>query len=154
MLAGKTHADLRTARAVVRLITTATPVDNRQDRGRLPRRRLRSRRHALGGVHQLHGEGRRAAASRQPNLKEQPENFKAFYTPEFGDQLFVKSYRDGKWSEPIAVTEPKEDLVRCAIAVDGDGDVWVAYSANREGRHDLYARPVSPKRRAGNGADS
>ena len=49
-----------------------------------------------------------------PNLKEQPENFKALYTPEFADQLFVKYYREGKWSEPIAVTEANEDLMRCA----------------------------------------
>ena len=56
------------------------------------------------------------------NLKEQPDNFKALYTPEFADQLFVKYYREGKWSEPIAVTEGNEDLKRCAIAVQGDGD--------------------------------
>jgi hypothetical protein len=75
----------------------------------------------------------------------EPANFKEFYTPEFGDQLFVKSYREGKWSDPIAVTGPKEDLVRCAIAVEGSGTVWVAYSANRDGRHDIYARQVNDK---------
>jgi hypothetical protein len=75
-------------------------------------------------------------------IKEQPKDFKAFYTPEFGDQLFVKSYKDGKWSEPLAVTGPKEDLVRCAVAVEGGGRVWVAYSANREGNFDVYARAI------------
>src|SRR6202022_3357363 len=52
----------------------------------------------------------------QHPLKEQPASFKALYSPEFGDQLFVKSYRAGKWSEPIAVSGPREDLVRCAVA--------------------------------------
>jgi hypothetical protein len=80
-----------------------------------------------------------------PSLKEQPKDFKAYYTPEFGDQLLVKYYRDGKWSEPIAVTGPKEDLVRCAIAVDGKGTVVVGYSANRNGSHNIYARPIAPK---------
>ncbi|HMC64047.1 MAG TPA: hypothetical protein VKI65_03840, partial [Gemmataceae bacterium] len=80
-----------------------------------------------------------------PSLKEQPKDFKAYYTPEFGDQLFVKYYREGKWSEPIAVTGPKEDLVRCAIAVEKDGTAWVAYSANRQGRYDVYARPIGPR---------
>jgi hypothetical protein len=62
----------------------------------------------------------------QGQLKEQPANFQALYTPDFGDQLFVKSRRGGRWSEPVAVTGPQEDLVRCAIAVEGNGDVWVA----------------------------
>jgi hypothetical protein len=75
-------------------------------------------------------------------IKEQPKDFKAYYTPEFGDQLFVKSYKDGKWSEPLAVTGPKEDLVRCAVAVESGGRVWVAYSANRDGNYDIYARAI------------
>jgi hypothetical protein len=75
-------------------------------------------------------------------LPKQPENFQAFNTPEFGDQLFAKSYRDGKWSEPIALTDAHQDLVRCAIAVDGQGVPWVAYSANREGRYHLYVRSL------------
>src|SRR5262249_46231384 len=81
----------------------------------------------------------------QESFKKQPDDFKSFYTPEFGDQLFVKNYRDGKWSEAIAVTDGKQDLVRCSIAADGQGNVVVSYSANRAGRYDLYARAVGPK---------
>src|SRR5262249_33768235 len=80
----------------------------------------------------------------QKNFKEQPENFKALFTPEFGDQLFVKYHRDGKWSEPVAVTDPKQDLVRCAVACDGDGMVHVLYSINHEGQYDLCVRTVTP----------
>ena len=79
----------------------------------------------------------------QQPLKEQPADFKAFDTPEFGDQLFVKYCRGGKWSEPIAVTRPKEDLARCAVGVEANGNAWVVYSAHRAGRFDLYARPIS-----------
>jgi hypothetical protein len=90
----------------------------------------------------LKEEGRRVEAE---NLKEQPQNFKAYDTPEFGDQLFVKSFKDGKWSEPIAVTDGKQDLVRACIATDSAGHTLVIYSAHRDGRHDLYARAVAPK---------
>jgi hypothetical protein len=76
----------------------------------------------------------------QEPLKEQPADFKAYYTPKFGDQLFVKYLRDGKWSEPLPVTDANQDLVRCAIAVEGNGDAWVVYSANREGNYDIYGR--------------
>ncbi len=76
----------------------------------------------------------------QPQLKEQPANFKAFFTPEFGDQLCVMYYHSGRWSKPTAVTGDKEDLVRCAITADGAGGIWVAYSANRQGNFDIYAR--------------
>jgi hypothetical protein len=80
----------------------------------------------------------------QEPLREQPKDFRALYTPEFRDQLFVKYHRNGKWSEPIAVTGPDEDLVRCAIAVEGGGGVWVVYSAHRGDRHDIYARALTP----------
>lgn len=89
----------------------------------------------------LKDEGRRIE---QSPYKEQPANFRELYTPEFGDQLFVKAYRTGTWSEPIAVTEPREDLVRCAVAVEGNGTVWVGYSAHRQGRHDICVRPLTP----------
>ncbi len=45
----------------------------------------------------------------------------------------------------MAATGPNEDLVRCAVAVEGNGDAWVIYSANRKGAHDIYARQVGPK---------
>jgi hypothetical protein len=80
-----------------------------------------------------------------PTLKKQPENFKAYFTPEPGDQLFVKYYRGGKWSAPIAVTGPIQDLARCAIAADKVGNgtgIWVVYSAQRDGNFDLYGRTV------------
>jgi hypothetical protein len=87
----------------------------------------------------LKDESRRVEQGQFPK---QPDNFKALYTPEFGDQLFVQYYRNGKWSRPAAVTGPKEDLVRCAVAAEGSGKAWVVYSANRKGNYDLYARSL------------
>src|SRR5262249_39149778 len=74
----------------------------------------------------------------------QPENFKALYTPELADQVWVKPYRGGKWGAPVAVTGPRESIARCAVAAEGNGTVWVAYSALRGGRHGIFARPLRP----------
>src|SRR5262249_51374207 len=78
----------------------------------------------------------------QHPLKEQPANFKEFYTPEFGDQLFVKYYREGKWSEPIAITGANEDLMRCAIAIEQSGRIWVSFSAHRNGQFNVFVRSI------------
>ncbi|MCS7161048.1 MAG: hypothetical protein RMJ19_11305 [Gemmatales bacterium] len=78
------------------------------------------------------------------DLKEQPTDFRRFYQPEFADQLFVRYYRQGKWSAPIAVTNSQEDLVRCAIAAAKDGRVFVFYSAQRQGNFDIYLRQIEP----------
>jgi hypothetical protein len=141
VLAGKTHL-LQNGRALVRLITTATPVVTDKTEDDFP-----AACYGPDGTlwvayisYTVKEESRRIEA---PQLKEQPTDFKAYYTPDFGDQLFVKSYRDGKWSKPIAITGPKEDLMRCAIAAEGDGTVWAIYSANRDGKHSIYARPIS-----------
>lgn len=131
-------------RAVARRISAATPVVTDKTEDDFP-----AAAYGHDGTlwlayisYHLKDESRRIE---QKQLKEQPKDFKAFYTPEFGDQLFVKYCRDGKWSEPIAVTGPKEDLVRCAIAVNGKGEVWVSYSANRQGSHAVYGRAIGPQ---------
>src|SRR5262249_17679236 len=90
----------------------------------------------------LKEEGRRIEAA---PLKEQPADFENFYTPEFGDQLFVRYYRSGKWSKPFAVTGAKEDFVRCAIAAEKSGDAWVVYSANHGGNYNIYTRKLDLK---------
>src|SRR5262249_14394081 len=38
----------------------------------------------------------------------------------------------------------QEDLARCALAVNGQGEVIVSYSAHRKGRFDLFARKLTP----------
>ncbi len=81
----------------------------------------------------------------QPMNKQQPENFKSLWMPDYSDQLFLRSYKDGKWGEPIAITGPKQDLARCAVAVDGGSNVWVAYSAHRNDNFDIYARKRDPQ---------
>jgi hypothetical protein len=127
--------------AAVRLVSTATPVAATPTEDDFP-----AAAYGPDGTlwvasisYTIREEDRRAGRMQLP---QQPDNFRSFYTPEFGDQLFVRYRRDGKWSEPVAVTEPRQDLVRCAVAVDGQGVAWVGYSANRQGQYHLYARSV------------
>jgi hypothetical protein len=80
----------------------------------------------------------------QKPLKGQPKDFKALDTPEFADQVMVKYNRGGKWSEPITITDDKQDIVRCAVTVGDDGKVWVAYGANRGKHSDISVRKLDP----------
>ncbi len=59
-----------------------------------------------------------------------------------GDQILLRKYSNGAWSEPIAITEPGGDLYRPAVAVDGSGRPWVFWSANTKGNFDVWARAV------------
>jgi hypothetical protein len=141
VLAGRTQ-ELWDGKARVRLVTMATPLTSGTTEDDFP-----AAAYGPDGTlwvayisYRVRDENSRIE---QKQFKEQPSDFKALYTPEFADQLFVKYFRDGKWSEPLAVTGPNEDLVRCGIAVAGDGTAWVLYSAHRKGNHDLYTRPIS-----------
>jgi hypothetical protein len=143
ILAGQTKL-LWDGQVAVRRISTATPVATAKTEDDFP-----AAAYGPDGTlwlayisYALTEENRRANYMQLPK---QPADFKAFYTPDFGDQLFVKYYRDGKWSEPLAMTGPKEDLVRCAVSVEGNGTAWVVYSANRQGAYNLYARPLNGK---------
>jgi hypothetical protein len=138
VLAGKPEK-LWGGEAVVRRLTSATPLTAGKTEDDFP-----AAAYGPDGTlwvayiaYTVRDEGRRVE---QKPLKEQPADFKKFYVPEFGDQLFVQYYRDGAWSKPKAVTGAAEDLVRCAVGVAGNGDAWVVYSANRAGNYDLYAR--------------
>jgi hypothetical protein len=80
-----------------------------------------------------------------PSLKKQPESFKHLYHPEFAEQLWVRPYRGGKWGTPIPITDAKQDIARCAVAVTDKNKVWVIYSAHRDGNYDIYARSFDMK---------
>ena len=130
VLAGQPHK-LWEGTGVVRLVSTATPVELGKTEDDFPAAAYGPD-GTLWVAYIAYRDRDESRRLEQQNYKEQPENFKALYTPEFGDQVFVKSYRDGKWSIPLVVTGPKEDIVRCAIAAEGNGDVWVVYGANRQ----------------------
>jgi hypothetical protein len=155
VLAGKAQSLLDGA-AVARLITTAQPIAATKLEEDFP-----AACHGPDGTlwvayvaYKNRDESRRIEA---PQLKEQPKDFKAYFKPEFADQLFVKSFKDGKWSEPIAVTGANKSITRCAIGVDAKGEVHVVYShggtpcilgesiLNAKGKVSEKQIPVTPK---------
>jgi len=71
-----------------------------------------------------------------------PNRFDLMNAPPGGDQIMLKRYSNGTWSEPIAVSAPGGDLYRPAIAVDGRERVWVFWPANEKGNFDIWARVV------------
>ncbi len=83
-----------------------------------------------------HGEDFRV---RSP-VKEMPTDFSDLAERTGGEQLMFTEMRGGQWTTPIALGEPGGDLFRPAAAVDGEGRVWVIWSANVEGNWDLYCR--------------
>jgi len=69
-------------------------------------------------------------------------DFSFLARPAGGDQVLLMHYSISQrtWIGPFAVTNPGEDLMRTAVAVDGQGRAWIFYSAQRSGNFDLYAR--------------
>lgn len=83
-----------------------------------------------------HGEGFR----RRAPLAKAPEDLAYLAKSTGGDQLLLMWLDGEKWTGPLPVTPPGQDIYRTAIAVDGSGSVWIFWSAKRDGNWDLYAR--------------
>ncbi len=84
----------------------------------------------------LEGEARQAA---QQGL---PDDVSWCATPGGGDQLLLRRCVRGQWSEPIPVTKAGQDLYRPAVAVDGQGRLWVVWTQKVRGNWDLFARAL------------
>lgn len=74
------------------------------------------------------------------NTPQPVTDFDALAEPTGGDQVFLVCYSGGVWGKPTPVSEPQGDVYRPAVAVDGEGRVWVFWSSNHGGNSDLYAR--------------
>ena len=86
----------------------------------------------------------KTAGSRPHNWRA-AEGLQVVRHPEFGDRLWVKSYRDGKWNAPDRRHRRRQDLVGCAVAVEARGTAWVATAPT--GRQARTARPPDHRRR-------
>ncbi len=147
VLSGKTH-ELWNGAAAVRLVSTAQPVAVGPTEDDMP-----AAAYAPDGTlwvayvsYHVKEEERRIEA---PPLKEQPKSFEKYFTPDGGDQVMLRGYKNGKWSEPIKLTDDKQSIARVAIGVTGHGGFWVVYSALRNGNHRLYGRPCDARGRFG-----
>jgi hypothetical protein len=75
-------------------------------------------------------------------LPKPPEDFKFLTRPVGGDQVFLRHFSKSTstWEPPIAVSDKGLDIMRAAVAMDGQKRVWVIWSANKNGNFDLYAK--------------
>src|SRR5207244_6138121 len=108
VLAGKPES-IFGGRGVVRLVSTAMPVATGKTEDDFPAACYGPDGTlwvAWVGYH-VKDDSRRIE---QQQLKEQPKDFKAYYTLGFSDQVLVKFLKDGRWSSPIEVTDPIEDV--------------------------------------------
>lgn len=64
------------------------------------------------------------------NWEREPEDMSFLSRQPGGDRLWLRVARDGKWSEPIAVTDGGGDIYKCGLAIDGSGQAWVTWSQN------------------------
>jgi len=69
-------------------------------------------------------------------------DFSFLARPVGGEQVLLLHYSKSQrlWTGPFAVTGTSEDLMRTAVAVDGQGRAWIFYCTQRSGNFDLYAR--------------
>jgi len=80
---------------------------------------------------------------------EAPEDFAFLGTPTGGDQVWMRTRRDGVWGEPVAVSEACRDVFKTAIAEDGKGNVWVIWSERIDDAFNVWARAFDPDGQAG-----
>ena len=87
----------------------------------------------------VHGDRSQATAL---STKTTITNFAFLARPAGGDQVFLMHYSKSQrlWTGPYPVTNPGEDAMRTAVAVDGQGLAWIFYSTQRSGNFDIYAR--------------
>jgi hypothetical protein len=82
-----------------------------------------------------HGEG----FEKRPPIAAVPDDFSFLAKPTGGDQIMFTESKGGQWTTPEALTPAGGDLFGTAMALDGQGRLWVLWSANVDDNWDLYA---------------
>lgn len=82
-------------------------------------------------------ESPRSGNAAGARMIEQPGDLAYLAQPAGGEQLYLRILKNGRWSDPIAVTDGNHELYRPAISVAGDGRVWVIYSAHLDADENL-----------------
>jgi hypothetical protein len=75
-------------------------------------------------------------------LKNKPRSFEPLRRPVGGDQVMLREYSkpSGIWTEPEPVSPRGLDVYRVATAIDGEGRVFVIWSAQGRDGFDLFSR--------------
>ncbi|MBI2948362.1 MAG: hypothetical protein HYY23_12015 [Verrucomicrobia bacterium] len=75
-----------------------------------------------------------------------PADLSFLAKPAGGDQIWLRSRKEGRWGEPLPVTPGQGDIYKCAVAVDGHGRLWVIWSERKDGHFDIWTRSVEGAR--------
>ena len=102
----------------------------------------------LSYVRFVHGDRTLAASL---NTSTVITDFSYLARPTGGDQVLLMRYSKSlrTWTGPFPVTNSGEDIMRTAVTVDGQGRIWVFYSAQRNGNFDIFARAMDASGSAG-----
>ena len=76
------------------------------------------------------------------SFKEPPSSFADMKAPTGGDQILVRSFSAGRWSEPIEIAAAG-DVWRPSVAIDGSGTPWIFWAQNQSGNFDIWGRPIA-----------
>jgi len=99
-----------------------------------------------GGAWVAYVEHRHRGPEVMESLLERPKSFASFVPTGGGDQIKLLHF-DGKTAgASLDVTGPGLDVWRPSLTVDGRGSVVVAWSEQRGGNWDLFARTYNPDR--------
>ena len=99
-----------------------------------------------GGAWVAYVEHRHRGPEVMESLFERPKSFASFVPTGGGDQIKLLHFNGKTAGTSLDVTGPGLDVWRPSVAVDGRGSVVVAWSEQRGGNWDLFARTYDPDR--------
>ena len=82
------------------------------------------------------------------SLSEPPKSFKSFIPDGGGDQVKLIHFNGKTPGAAVDVTGTGKDVWRPSVALDGQGQVVVAWSEQRDGNWDVFARSFDPDRKS------
>jgi hypothetical protein len=71
------------------------------------------------------------------------------YDQKGADEIRLRHYAKGRWGEQRTVSPEPGDYFKTALAVDGDGQLWISWAARINGNVDLYACTIKNGRQSG-----
>jgi hypothetical protein len=101
-----------------------------------------------GGVWVAYVEHKPRGPDVLESYRQRPKGFADLVPKGGGDQVRLLRFADGRADEPLDVTGPGLDVWRPAVAIDGQGKVFVAWSENRDGEWQIYGRRYDPTSKA------
>ena len=79
------------------------------------------------------------------------QDFDYLKEPAGGERIYLRTLKNGHWTEPVLITDGSTEIYRPSLAIDGKGLVWIIYPEHLnagplldQGDWDLMARNFDP----------